>query len=567
MARPREFASGPGASAPAPTAAYTTGSGTRAAGGAGGAIDVAFKWLVDWRGWAIPLAIVALAAALRLWAIKHDAANPFYDAAVRSMGLSWHNFFFGALDPNGALAIDKPPVDLWLQVVSTKLLGYNRTALALPEALGGIASVALLYAAVARVGGRLAGAIAAIALAVMPIAVLTARSDTMDSVMCALLVGALWAAIEGLRSRHGRWVLLSAALVGVAFNVKLTQALIPLPALAIMWCASAPARRRAVIAAGAAGVFVAIAMAWAFVASLTPLSRRPFPIGSHTGNIYKAIFVFNGVERLTGASHEIAPYATTSHPGFGRLLATAAPDYLKLIGLELTAAIVLLGFSGALWWREHREVHAALLHTTSPRAYAARWTTIALAVWMATGFVLFSFSGHLQPRYLEALAPAVAGSIGLGAAYLLRRRRPFASSALAVALLALVAVQAKESIGLIEQRTGDANPSGGGYQYGKYLRAHRAGARYEAAATNPLAVVGLIAQDGQPVLILRTIDGEMVSLGKLRRLVAERAVRYVLISSPCTSGRHCASTTSWSLRNSVQVHPGLYRYRLPDELR
>src|SRR6185437_15008913 len=119
-------------------------------------------------------------------------------AAVRRMGLSWHNFFFGALDPSGKLAIDKPPVDLWLQV-STKLLGFNRDALALPEALGGIAAVALLYAAVTRACGRVAGGIAALALAVLPIAVLTSRSDTMDSVMSALTIAALWSAIVAVQ--------------------------------------------------------------------------------------------------------------------------------------------------------------------------------------------------------------------------------------------------------------------------------------------------------------------------------------------------------------------------------
>ena len=150
------------------------------------------------RSFALLLGIVLVAAVLRLWSIELQALNPFYDAAVRSMGLSWHNFFFGALDPSGKLAIDKPPVDLWLQV-STKLLGFNRDALALPEALGGIAAVALLYAAVTRACGRVAGGIAALALAVLPIAVLTSRSDTMDSVMSALTIAALWSAIVAVQ--------------------------------------------------------------------------------------------------------------------------------------------------------------------------------------------------------------------------------------------------------------------------------------------------------------------------------------------------------------------------------
>lgn len=569
------------------------------------------------RAWAVPLAIVAGAAALRLWGIAHDAQDPFYDAAVRSMGQSWHNFFFGALDPSGRLGIDKPPVDLWLQVASTKLLGFDRTALNLPEALGGIASVALLYAAVARAAGRLAGAIAAAALAVLPVAVLTARSDTMDSVMCALLVGALWTAVEALRGGRARYLLASAALVGVAFNVKLTQALVPLPALAIMWLAAvrgvAPAtmpkrdpaavrereptrtRRRAMKLAGCAAVLVAVSLAWAAVASLTPLGARPYPIGSHTGSIFKAIFVFNGIERLTGAAHELAPYATTSPAGPVRLLGSAPPDYLKLIGIELLAAAMLLGAAGALWWRGHRPLRAAWSKPAEPQQRAARWTAIALTVWLAISYVVFSFSGHLQPRYLEAAAPAVAATIGIGAAYLLARLLARVSSpakagvslryvpsnagvfaraspllgpaTLVLALLALLALQTRDSVEVVQRHSGDANPSGAGDRYGPYLRAHRHGARYEVAATNPLAVVGLIAQDGQPVLILRTIDGEMVTLPQLRRLVSERAVRYVLVQSPCTSGKHCAATTSWSLRNSVPVRPGLYRYLPPGELR
>ena len=48
--------------------------------------------------------------------------DPFYDAAVRSMPLSLHNFLLGAYEPGGSLAVDKPPLDLWLQVLSTQLV-------------------------------------------------------------------------------------------------------------------------------------------------------------------------------------------------------------------------------------------------------------------------------------------------------------------------------------------------------------------------------------------------------------------------------------------------------------
>ena len=528
--------------------------------------------LRDWRSWIVPVAIVALAATLRLWAIDRATADPYYDAAVRSMGLSWHNFFFGAIDPGGTLAIDKPPIDLWLQVAATKLLGFNRTALALPEALGGVAAVALLYAAIARACGRLAGSLAALTLAVLPVAVLTARSDTMDSVMGALLVAALWAAIVAVQRRRERWVLASAALVALAFNVKLLQALVPLPALALLWWASAEPRRRLRLAAGAAGALVVVGMAWAFTASLTPLSARPFPQGSRTGSIYRAIFVFNGIERLTGKSREAAPNGFYTPAGVLRLLGTGQPHYARLIGAGLLAALALAGLALGLWLRDPARRLSPLAPAPGRDERSVRWLAVALLVWLAIGYLLFSFMGRLQPRYLEALAPAVAATIGVAGAYLLARAggalpRPARAPALAALLLVALAAPARASIEEIEARTSDANPTGSGGQYSAYLRAHRDGARYEAAATNPLAVVGLIVQDGQPVLFLRTVDGVLVSVDRLRALVRAGAVRFAIVPHPCAGGRHCTPTTAWTVHNSTRVRPGLYRYLPPARLR
>ena len=136
------------------------------------------------------LGLITLAAAvLRLIHIGQVSPDPFYDAAVRSMALSWHNFFFGAFEPGASVSIDKPPVDLWLQVASVKLLGFSSTTLKLPEAFAGTATVPLLFACVRRLWGPAAGLAAALAIAVLPVEVITSRSDTMDAVMMALIVG------------------------------------------------------------------------------------------------------------------------------------------------------------------------------------------------------------------------------------------------------------------------------------------------------------------------------------------------------------------------------------------
>jgi 4-amino-4-deoxy-L-arabinose transferase-like glycosyltransferase len=576
---------------------------------------------------AVPIAIVALAAALRLWMIEADGANPFYDAAVRSMGLSWHNFFFGALEPSGSLAIDKPPVDLWLQVISTKLLGFTRAALALPEALSGTAAVALLYAAVTRAFGRLAGALAALALAVLPIAVLTSRSDTMDSLMAALLIAALWAAIVAVERQRAGYALLSAGLVGVAFDVKLSQALVPLPALAILWWAAARPGRRLALTTGAGAMMAAVALAWPFAASLTPTSQRPMPIGSGTGSIYRSIFLFNGLERLTGSSHGLTPTHFRTPPGFARLIESGKVDYGRLVGFELLGGLALalaalaplvrrpgrrrLGQGGTIG--PTRQSGAGGIPTGSRSAGPL---LAALAIWLATGYLLFSFMRRLEPRYLEALAPAVAATLGIAGAFLwrrsgvrrgawlaalalsanaafaivlagagdtgvaiclaasvltvlllclepLRRRvrpRPWRGALLGMAALALLAAPADASIDLVERHASDASPEGAGVRYSRYLLSHRDGARYEVAAESPLAVVALVAHDGQPVLIFRTVDGLQVRLRRLRRLVSDGAVRYALIPNACRSGRHCAAVTAWTIRHSREVKPGLYRY-------
>jgi 4-amino-4-deoxy-L-arabinose transferase-like glycosyltransferase len=257
------------------------------------------------RAWTTPLVlvlVVAGAAVLRLTYLGQVAGNPFYDAAVHTMSQSWHAFLFGALDPSGGVSVDKPPVDLWLQVASVKVLGFTPTALKLPQALAGIASVALLFDVIRRVFGRGPGLAAAAALAVLPVAVLTARSDTMDTAMGFLVLLAAWFVVRALETRRVAWLLGAGVAVGLAFNVKLFQALLPLPALALLWLAGPPLTPPRRIAAATAAMLVAalVGFAWITPVALTPAAARPYPIGSTDGSIWNLVFVFNGVDRLHG---------------------------------------------------------------------------------------------------------------------------------------------------------------------------------------------------------------------------------------------------------------------------
>ncbi len=420
------------------------------------------------------IGITVLAGVLRLVTLGGTLTNPFYDAAVRSMGESWHNFFFAAFEPAAGTSIDKPPVDLWLQVASVKLFGLGPTALILPQALAATLAVPLLYDLVRRLFGRPAGLAAALCLAVLPISVMTARSDTMDSLMMALNVLAAWLVVRSAQSGRLAPLIWAGAVVGINFEVKLFEALLALPALGLLYllASRAPLGRRLAWAGLASVVLVVVALAWPAIVSLTPSHSRPYPIGSSNGSVWNAIFVFNGRDRLnpprgTAERAPVAPrvrYASdglafaaatipvqtprierqqvtpprtaqvqgvlsagSDPPGLGRLFGLGGYHFGQDIGVELAGAFALGGLAmlaGALA-ELRRRTAARRVRLSGGVSYAPRdppslpltqAAAIAFAAWLLIGFYLFSrVRGVLHPRYLEAMTPAVAVALGVGA--------------------------------------------------------------------------------------------------------------------------------------------------------
>jgi 4-amino-4-deoxy-L-arabinose transferase-like glycosyltransferase len=408
--------------------------------------------------WLALLAILAGAGALRLAHLGSVASDPFYDGAVKSMTLSWHNFFFGAMEPGGSLAIDKPPLDLWLQVISVELFGFSSFALKLPEALAGIAAVALLYAAVRRLFGARAGLAAALTLAVLPVEVITARSDTMDAVMMALLTLALLLIIRAGESGRTIWLLGAAAALGLAFNVKLFESFVALPGLlAIAYRGMPGTIRRRVLRLSLAGVvYVVVALSWLTATLLAPQHDRPFAIGSTNGSAWNAAFVFNGQGRVQStavksqepgflANHPY-PEATQSErdhipvtgPSPTRLLARIGPLSGERLGLVVLAGLILGLAALAQLLRGSVDSEAAedrrppQMPGVSPRLRRA--ALAGLLLWLLTGVVLFSQMSRLHPRYTEGFTPAVAACLGIGLAWASSTRTRGRLLALAVTL-------------------------------------------------------------------------------------------------------------------------------------
>ncbi|MGH2480872.1 MAG: ArnT family glycosyltransferase, partial [Ktedonobacteraceae bacterium] len=160
--------------------------------------------------------ILALSAFLNFFQLQHNGyGNLYYATAVKSMLLSWHNFFFVSFDPGGFITVDKPPVDLWLQTASAKLFGFSGFSLFLPQALAGVLAVMVLFHLVRRSFGILAGSLAALIMAITPMAVVISSDNNLDMMLVLAVLLATWAVVYAAETGKLPMLLLGAALVGV----------------------------------------------------------------------------------------------------------------------------------------------------------------------------------------------------------------------------------------------------------------------------------------------------------------------------------------------------------------
>src|SRR6202034_1702398 len=196
--------------------------------------------------------------------------------------------------------------------------------------------------------------------AVLPIEVITSRSDTMDGVMMPLIVLALYLIVRATERASSVELLAGAAALGIAFDVKLLESLVALPGLALLAYLGMPGsrKRRLLQLLAASAVYVVVALAWLGATLLFGAHDRPYAIGSTNGSAWNAAFVFNGTDRLAGKSIEPQteyqpghdyPTATQSErdhipivpPSATRLLARVGPLSGERLGLELLLALLL----------------------------------------------------------------------------------------------------------------------------------------------------------------------------------------------------------------------------------
>lgn len=370
-----------------------------------------------WERWATA-GLLAVTAVLYLWGLDRSGwANSFYAAAAQAGATSWKAFLYGASDAAASITVDKPPFSLWPMALSVRLFGLSPWSLLVPQALMGVATVAVVRASVRRVASAGAALLAGAVLAVTPVAVLMFRYDNPDAMLVLLLALTAAAVLRGIEDGRTRWMVLAGALVGLAFLTKQLEAFLAVPAMGVAWLVAAPVSLRRRLRDGVAALLAVVVTAgwWVALVQLVPASDRPW-IGGTSGNSFLQLtFGYNGVGRLTGTTIGGTRVATAGSAS-RILVGSTAVQFAWLV----PAAVVL---AAVAWW----------LHRRAPRTDPVRAALLVWAGWLAVAGATFSvMHGISHSYYTVALAPAVAAMVGIGAGEVWARRdRPWALRVLA----------------------------------------------------------------------------------------------------------------------------------------
>jgi 4-amino-4-deoxy-L-arabinose transferase-like glycosyltransferase len=348
--------------------------------------------------------IALMTALLYLWGLSRNGmGNSYYAAAVKSATLSWKAFLFGSLDPGSFITVDKPPFAFWIQALSCRVFGFSSWSMLVPQALAGVATVLILHRMVRRWIGRSAAVLAALAMALTPVAVVMFRFNNPDALLTFLLVASAWALWSALEKGSTWTLVVVGALVGLAFTTKMLEAIIVLPVFAVVYLAFG--RRsvvRRVLQLVAGGVAAVVAASWWVLAvMLWPAASRPFIGGSSDNSALGLAF-----SRTAGyfSSGSGGP-GLSGGPSF-----SGSSGWLRMFNAQLGNQIswllplALFGLAAGLW-----------VYRSRPRTDLHRAGFVLWGLWTLLFIAVFSDAeGVLHPYYTVVLAPSVAALVGGG---------------------------------------------------------------------------------------------------------------------------------------------------------
>lgn len=348
-----------------------------------------------WIPWAVA-AIALSAGAFYAYSAATPALHGYYTPAVVSMSESLRNFVFGAYDSAGLSGIDKIPGSLWPQALSVAVFGTSAWSIVLPGLLATVATIAVLYLTATLWRGRVAGLAAAAVYATMPLAAALSKSNVPEVWFALALCIVAYLTMRAVRSGRLVWLLAAGLAVAAAFQVKMLEAWMVYPALALAYLVAAPRPRwtRVWHTLVAGLVSIAASLWWIVLVTVTPAAERPWVGGTADNSAWSMVFGYNGFGRVTGAQGTfIANFAGDA--GLSRLVGSqVGADVAWFLPLAVVAGV--LGLVLAVRSRDRVRFGGSVFAT----------------VWLVPVALTMAYSAGIHTFYVAAFAPAIALLVG-----------------------------------------------------------------------------------------------------------------------------------------------------------
>jgi 4-amino-4-deoxy-L-arabinose transferase-like glycosyltransferase len=295
-------------------------------------------------------------------------------------------------------------------------------------------------------------------LVLAPISVAVGRNNTIDAPLVLTLLLAVWTALRATERGSVKWLLVTGAIVGLGFEIKMMEAHLVVPALGVVYLLGAPISRRARILhlACASALMLAVSLAWPVAVDLTPASLRPWVDSTQNNSAVWLALGYNGVDRLLGQNASVSQFLhglglslsgsdtayASAGSGVGGMFDNGAAGPLRLLDEQLGGQagwllpLSALGAVVGLW-------HAARQRVGFVRSRHGQ-TTLVFGTWLAAAGSFFSVANFFHSYYLVTLGPPIAALAAIGVALLWREVRPRGRAAwlLPVALFGTALVQA-----------------------------------------------------------------------------------------------------------------------------
>jgi hypothetical protein len=338
---------------------------------------------------ALAVTPIAAAAGLAVWSLGFGLPYLFRPDEEVMVGRSVHLVLDHSLDPLFSIY---PPLAFYLFAVAAAATGLihplgpatqvDPSAAYLAgravSALAFVAAVAFVWATRRAADGVAAGFVAALCLALAPLAVRQAHFATTDGVAMAFVAAATWA---GGRAASRRAFLLAGVLSGLAAATRYTAGLVAVVPLVLALLGEDRWRRAAAVVAGSAVAFVGVVA-----------------LAGHPGDYAQGLAFLGGrANQQYGTPIGLVYHPTVSLPyglGFGTYALALAGVAVGLVLRRpldvallafLAASLAVVGFSHEVFWRYALPMLPALCLLAGgvvrlARDRRARWLGVGAAV-------------------------------------------------------------------------------------------------------------------------------------------------------------------------------------------